>query len=55
MNGLYQQYLTLSGNMKGTASATPPRYYDSQYVVPVKIGTPPQTTYLNFDTGSSDL
>ncbi|KAJ3525559.1 hypothetical protein NM208_g11589 [Fusarium decemcellulare] len=43
------------GNMKGTASATPPKYYDSQYVVPVKIGTPAQTTYLNFDTGSSDL
>ncbi|RSL94522.1 hypothetical protein CEP52_012614 [Fusarium oligoseptatum] len=43
------------GNMKGTASATPPKYYDSQYVVPVKIGTPPQTTYLNFDTGSSDF
>ncbi|KAF5021306.1 hypothetical protein F66182_6704 [Fusarium sp. NRRL 66182] len=41
--------------MKGTASATPPQYYDSQYVVPVKIGNPPQTTYLNFDTGSSDL
>ncbi|KAF4948237.1 hypothetical protein FSARC_13783 [Fusarium sarcochroum] len=43
------------GGMKGTASATPPQYYDSQYVVPVKIGTPAQTTYLNFDTGSSDL
>ncbi|KAH6964493.1 aspartic peptidase domain-containing protein [Fusarium avenaceum] len=41
--------------MKGSAMATPPQYYDSQYVVPVKIGTPAQTTYLNFDTGSSDL
>lgn len=29
--------------------------FDSQFVVPVKIGTPPQTTYLNLDTGSSDL
>ncbi|KAF4342348.1 aspartic ase precursor [Fusarium beomiforme] len=41
--------------MKGTASATPPKYYDSQYVVPVSIGSPAQQTYLNFDTGSSDL
>ncbi|RGP62105.1 aspartic ase precursor [Fusarium longipes] len=41
--------------LKGTAAATPPQYYDSQYVVPVQIGTPAQTTYLNFDTGSSDL
>ncbi|CAG7559239.1 unnamed protein product [Fusarium equiseti] len=41
--------------MKGTAAATPPQYYDSQYVVPVQIGNPKQTTYLNFDTGSSDL
>ncbi|CAG1977803.1 unnamed protein product [Fusarium graminearum] len=41
--------------MKGTAAATPPQYYDSQYVVPVQIGSPQQTTYLNFDTGSSDL
>ncbi|KAF5663512.1 hypothetical protein FHETE_7459 [Fusarium heterosporum] len=41
--------------LKGTAAATPPQYYDSQYVVSVQIGTPAQTTYLNFDTGSSDL
>ncbi|KAM0299357.1 hypothetical protein HYE67_007796 [Fusarium culmorum] len=41
--------------MKGSAAAAPPAYYDSQYVVPVQIGSPQQTTYLNFDTGSSDL
>ncbi|KAM5351028.1 hypothetical protein ACJ41O_003751 [Fusarium nematophilum] len=47
--------MKFKGNLKGTVSATPPKYYDSQYVVPVKIGTPAQTTYLNFDTGSSDF
>ena len=41
--------------MWGTAPAYPPLFYDSEYVIPVKIGTPPQTIYLNLDTGSSDL
>lgn len=29
--------------------------FSSEYVVPVKVGTPAVTVYLDFDTGSSDL
>ncbi|KAH7023977.1 aspartic peptidase domain-containing protein [Ilyonectria destructans] len=39
----------------GTAQSIPTKYYDSQYVVPVNLGTPPQSTLLNLDTGSADL
>ena len=38
----------------GTAVATPTEY-DSEYIVPVDIGTPAQTLNLDFDSGSSDL
>ncbi|RFU75768.1 aspartic ase [Trichoderma arundinaceum] len=44
-----------AGNLTGTAVATPAPGADSEYVLPVKIGTPPQTVPLNLDTGSSDL
>ncbi|KAL7792431.1 aspartic peptidase domain-containing protein [Trichoderma ceciliae] len=44
-----------AGNATGTAVATPAPGADSEYVLPVKIGTPPQTVPLNLDTGSSDL
>ncbi|PHH66144.1 hypothetical protein CDD81_207 [Ophiocordyceps australis] len=57
--GLKQKYQSLllqkDGPQKGTAQALPAAMYDSEYVVPVQIGTPPQTVPLNLDTGSSDL
>jgi len=39
---------------EGTVAATPTEY-DSEYLCPVKIGTPGVTLNMDFDTGSSDL
>ncbi|KAI0126914.1 eukaryotic aspartyl protease [Xylariales sp. AK1849] len=56
--------LGLSNNNKkgnSTGASTPgevaaiPDMFDSEYLCPVQIGTPPQTLQLDFDTGSSDL
>ncbi|PFH63203.1 hypothetical protein XA68_16642 [Ophiocordyceps unilateralis] len=40
---------------RGTAPSTSPAKYDSEFSVPVQIGTPGQTIPLNLDTGSADL
>ncbi|KAL3964929.1 hypothetical protein ACCO45_001933 [Purpureocillium lilacinum] len=39
----------------GTVQAIPAETFDSEYVVPVGFGTPPQTINVNLDTGSADL
>ncbi|KAI9166552.1 hypothetical protein HJFPF1_02661 [Paramyrothecium foliicola] len=50
----FKMFLNLANDNTSVPAYTTP-WYDAQYVVPVQIGTPPQTTYLNLDTGSSDL
>ncbi len=44
-----------SAGDKASVVAVSPESFDSEYVIPVELGTPPQTLPLNLDTGSSDL
>ncbi len=43
------------GSTGGSVIASPPYGYDYEYVCPVQLGTPPQTVFLDLDTGSGDL
>lgn len=51
----FKNRLATGGKVTASIPNYPSPFYDSEYVVPVQIGTPPQTMYLNLDTGSADL
>jgi hypothetical protein len=53
-SALSTTYATSKRATSGSAVTTP-EDFDTEYLTPVKIGTPAQTLNLDFDTGSSDL
>ncbi|KAK3399192.1 aspartic peptidase domain-containing protein [Sordaria brevicollis] len=50
----YQEQLQKRGDITATVAAIPPPG-NYEYVSPVEIGTPPQTVWMNIDTGSADF
>lgn len=52
---LFKNRMGQAGDTIASVPNYPAPYYDSQYVVPVEMGTPPQKLFLNLDTGSADL
>ncbi|KAK3953394.1 aspartic peptidase domain-containing protein [Pseudoneurospora amorphoporcata] len=50
----YQEELEKRGDITATVAAIPPPG-NYEYVSPVEIGTPPQTVWMNIDTGSADF
>ncbi|EAA29810.3 hypothetical protein GE21DRAFT_4947 [Neurospora crassa] len=50
----YREELEKRGDITATVAAIPPPG-NYEYVSPVEIGTPPQTVWMNIDTGSADF
>ncbi|CAK7273385.1 hypothetical protein SEPCBS57363_005626 [Sporothrix epigloea] len=51
----YVKSLGLTKRSEGSVTASPTDTVDSEYTIPVSIGTPAQVLQLDLDTGSADL